>query len=44
VGKDLVLVSHGITKEAAVPVREIDVACARLAKFHADPEKHSVEE
>jgi hypothetical protein len=44
VGKDIVLISHGITKEAKVLPREIDLACARLGKFQEDPEKHSVEE
>lgn len=39
VGKDLVLVSHGITKEATVPDKEIDQAVARLAMYRRDPER-----
>jgi phage-related protein len=44
VGKDIALVSHGITKEAEVPSREIDLARARLDKFRTDPEKYSAQE
>jgi phage-related protein len=33
VGSDVVLVSHGITKEAEVPAGEIDLAVQRLAKY-----------
>ncbi len=44
VGKDLVLVSHGITKEKKVPAKEIDLACARLKKFGTNPKKYAVEE
>jgi len=44
VGKDLVLVSHGITKEKAVPDTEIDLAVARLALYHRDPKRYVTEE
>jgi len=39
VGKDVALVSHGITKEKKVPAKEIDLASVRLKKFAADPKK-----
>ena len=41
VGKDVVLVSHGITKVKRVPSREIDLAVKRLAKFRSDPGKYT---
>jgi len=41
-GKDLVLISHGITKEKRVPPAEIDKAVQRLNKYTEDPEKHGV--
>ena len=44
VGKDLVLVSHGITKKKKVPSKEIDLARTRLEKFGTNPEKYAVEE
>jgi hypothetical protein len=44
IGKDIALISHGITKEGKVPFREIELTCARLGKFHSDPEMYSVEE
>jgi len=44
VGKDLVLVSHGITKEKKVPAKEIDLARTRLEKFGTNPKKYAVEE
>jgi phage-related protein len=40
VGQDVVLVSHGITKEKRVPAKEIDLAVERLAKFRSNPRKH----
>jgi phage-related protein len=36
-----VVVSHGITKERAVPPREIDLAIRRKQKFEADPKQHT---
>ena len=44
VGKDLVLVSHGITKEKSVPDAEIDLAVARLALYRRDPKRYVTEE
>jgi phage-related protein len=41
VGKDVVLVSHGITKEREVPAKEIEIASARLALFKQDPARYS---
>jgi phage-related protein len=40
VGQDVVLVSHGITKEKRVPAKEIDLAIERLAKFRSNPHKY----
>lgn len=41
VGQDIVLLTHGITKERKVPEPEIDRALALLAEWEADPEGHS---
>ena len=43
-GKDLIVVSHGITKERLVPPQEIDKAAARLAKYQRDSKKHGYPE
>ena len=40
VGRDVVLVSHGIAKEKKVPSKEIDLAVVRLAKYRNNPRKH----
>ena len=40
VGQDVVLVSHGITKEKRVPSKEIDLAVERLEKFRSNPRKY----
>ncbi len=40
-GKDFVVVSHGITKESAVPAVEIDRAIERKQKFELNPSKHT---
>jgi hypothetical protein len=37
VGKDLVVLSHGITKEDKVPDVEIERAVERKKRFEADP-------
>jgi hypothetical protein len=37
VGRDLVMISHGITKKGRVPPGEIDRAASRLAKYKRDP-------
>jgi phage-related protein len=44
VGKDLVLVSHGVTKEKSVPSADIDLAVTRLALYRQDPNRYSIEE
>ena len=36
-----VVVSHGLTKERAVPPREIDLAIKRKHKFESDPKRHT---
>ncbi len=43
-GKIAAVVSHGLTKERAVPVREIELAIRRKRQFEQDPNKHSNEE
>jgi hypothetical protein len=40
-GRDVVVVSHGLTKEAAVPAMEIDRAINRRNKFLASPTQHT---
>lgn len=40
-GRDVAVVSHGLTKERRVPVREIDLAVERKERFRADPAKHT---
>jgi phage-related protein len=39
-GREAAIVSHGLTKEKAVPPGEIDEAAGRKARFEADPERH----
>jgi phage-related protein len=41
VGQNIVLVSHGITKEQKVPVKEIELAVERLAIYRSDPKKYA---
>lgn len=43
VGQDVVLISHGLTKEKRVPVADVDKALERLAKYRQDPDKYGVE-
>jgi len=38
------VISHGITKEGAVPPREIDLAVERKRRFTGAPEKHTYRE
>jgi hypothetical protein len=40
-GKDVAVVSQGLTKERRVPPREIDAAISRMKKFEADPARHT---
>jgi phage-related protein len=44
-GKQLVVVSHGLSKqEAQVPKREMQAAIDRRERFLADPERHTYRE
>jgi len=43
-GKNLVLLSHGCTKEKAVPKREIQAALNRLREFRRNPAAHTYSE
>ena len=40
-GKNIVVVSHGLTKEREVPAAEIRRAIERKAKFERDPAAHT---
>lgn len=40
-GQSVVVISHGLTKESAVPPREIDLAIERKARFERAPEQHT---
>jgi len=42
VGKDVAILSHGITKKSAVPNQEIEIAIRCLADVRADFEKHTL--
>ena len=41
-GKDAVVISHGLTKEAAVPTADIERAIVRRKKFAANPRAHTM--
>ena len=43
-GRNVAIVAHGLTKEAAVPRADIDRALARKRAFEADPERHTYRE
>ena len=43
VGKNVILLSHGCTKEAEVPKKEIRRAVENLAKYKSDPDVHTYE-
>ena len=43
-GNVAAVVSHGLTKERAVPPREIALAIKRRTKFLANPAKHTFED
>lgn len=43
-GQTAAVVSHGCTKERIVPVKEIELAIQRKAKFEKAPERHTYEE
>jgi len=40
-GRNIVVASHGLAKEAAVPPREIDVAISRRERFLLNPRVHT---
>ncbi len=41
---EVVVVTHGLTKEAKVPAKEIDLAIERKSLFESDPERYRYEE
>lgn len=41
VGKDVALLAVGLTKEGAVPGREIELAISRLEEYQRDPDTHA---
>jgi hypothetical protein len=43
-GTTAAVVSHGLTKEQAVPAREINLALRRQGTFSRDPATHTYEE
>lgn len=40
-GRSIVVVSHGVVKERAVPPREIDLAVRRKELFEGSPKRHA---
>ncbi len=40
-GRLAVVVSHGLMKERAVPLRDIDLAVKRKARFESKPDRHT---
>ena len=44
VGNSVVLLSHGCTKQAKVPKREINRATKNLTKYRQNPERHTYTE
>jgi len=43
-GKAAAVVSHGVTKERAIPPMEIDRALVRRRWFEANPQRHTYKE
>jgi phage-related protein len=41
VGKDVAIVAHGLTKEAKVPDRDIDLAARRIERVRNSPQRHA---
>lgn len=39
-GQNVVVLAHGLVKESAVPMMDIERALERMRKLEADPEKH----
>ena len=42
-GKNIVLLSHGLTKEAAIPPKEIERAIKNLNRYRQNPKAHTFE-
>jgi hypothetical protein len=42
-GKNIVLFSHGLTKEAAIPAKEIERAIRNLNRYRQNPKPHTFE-
>ena len=40
-GRTTVIVSHGLSKEKAVPLKEIELAVKRKGRFEAKPDRHT---
>jgi len=40
-GKSIVLLSHGLTKEAAIPAKEIERAIRNLSRYRQSPKIHT---
>jgi phage-related protein len=43
-GRDVVVVSHGLTKERIVPPKEIDLAVSRMNAYRQNPAVHTYRE
>ena len=43
-GREVVVLSHGLTKEDRIPPREMNLAIRRKAAFQKNPEAHTREE
>lgn len=43
-GNQAVVISHGLIKERAVPVKEINRAIERKKQFEQDPDRHTYQE
>lgn len=43
-GREIVVVSHGLTKEDKIPPQEIDLAIRRKEQFVSNPQVYSLEE
>lgn len=43
-GQNIIIISHGLTKERKIPSGEIEVAVKRKMKLEKDPRKHIVQE
>jgi phage-related protein len=43
-GRDVVVVSHGLTKERIVPPKDIDLAMSRMNAYQLNPGQHTFQE